>query len=76
MQALAAIDPIRVTVRSVMSMMQTTTSYEFSAFVPPKTVDALIAIEEVRALQIGSERRKSGNFEPNSTVQMISQKSQ
>ncbi|GLU35254.1 IclR family transcriptional regulator [Trinickia caryophylli] len=51
-----AADPIYVTMRTgtVMSLMQTATGQIFAAYLPPMTVDALIAIEEAGALQIGA----------------------
>lgn len=55
-----ALDPIHVTMRTgtVMSLMQTATGQAFAAYLPPKTVESLIAIEEAGALQIGAARKK------------------
>lgn len=55
-----AVDPIYVTMRTgtVMSLMQTATGQVFAAYLPPMTVDALIAIEEAGTLQIGAARKR------------------
>ncbi|BBU29791.1 transcriptional regulator [Burkholderia sp. THE68] len=51
--------PIHVTMRTgtVMSLLQTATGRAFAAYLPPMTVDALVAIERAGALQIGAQRR-------------------
>jgi DNA-binding IclR family transcriptional regulator len=51
--------PIHVTMRTgtVMSLLQTATGRAFAAWLPPATVEALVAIERAGALQIGSDRR-------------------
>jgi DNA-binding IclR family transcriptional regulator len=51
--------PIHVTMRTgtVMSLLQTATGRAFAAYLPPLTVDALVAIEASGGLQIGAARR-------------------
>jgi DNA-binding IclR family transcriptional regulator len=52
--------PIHVTMRTgtVMSLLQTATGRAFAAYLPPLTVDALVAVEEAGGMQIGAARRK------------------
>lgn len=54
-----ATDAIHVTMRTgtVMSLLQTATGLAFAAYLPPMTVEALIALEEAGAMQIGVPRR-------------------
>ncbi|MDR5818118.1 MULTISPECIES: IclR family transcriptional regulator [unclassified Caballeronia] len=51
--------PIHVTMRTgtVMSLLQTATGRVFAAWLPPSTVEALVAIERAGGLQIGAQRR-------------------